>query len=83
VWYAEAQQLPMESNTRSFAKAVSYRLLGSAVTAIIVLLWTGRPGISFGIGLFDMVAKIGLYFLHERAWNHINFGRPKPPEYEI
>jgi uncharacterized membrane protein len=73
----------MESNTRSLAKAVSYRLMGSAVTAVIVLFWTGKWGISAGIGLLDMVAKIGLYFLHERAWNHIPFGRPKPPEYEI
>ena len=73
----------MESNTRSLAKAVSYRLLGSAVTAVIVLAWTGRLALSAGIGVLDMVAKIGLYFLHERLWNHINFGRPKPPEYEI
>jgi len=73
----------MESNTRSLAKAVSYRLLGSATTALIVLLWTGKPGISIGAGVLDMLAKIGLYFLHERIWNHISFGRPKPPEYEI
>jgi uncharacterized membrane protein len=73
----------MESNTRSLAKAVSYRLLGSAATAGIVLALTGKPAISVGVGLFDMLAKIGLYFLHERLWNHINFGRPKPPEYEI
>jgi uncharacterized membrane protein len=30
-----------------------------------------------------MVLKIGLYFLHERLWNHISFGRSKRPEYEI
>lgn len=73
----------METHSRSLAKAVSYRLLGSATTAVIVLVWTGRPALSVGVGVFDMVAKIGLYFLHERIWNHINFGRPKPPEYEI
>jgi adenylylsulfate kinase len=73
----------MESNTRSLAKAVSYRVLGSAVTALVVLIWTGRWGLSAGIGALDMLAKIGLYFLHERIWNHISFGRPKPPEYEI
>ena len=34
--------------------------------------------------LLDMVAKIGVYFVHERVWNHINFGRTtKAPEYEI
>ena len=51
--------------------------------SFIVLVWTGKPGLSFGVGLLDMLAKIGLYFLHERIWNHISFGRPKPPEYEI
>jgi uncharacterized membrane protein len=30
-----------------------------------------------------MLSKIALYFLHERLWNHIPYGRPKPPEYEI
>ena len=73
----------MESNTRSLAKAVSYRLLGSVTTGIVVFLWTGRPAISLGVGALDMIAKVGLYFLHERIWNHISFGRPKPPEYEI
>ena len=73
----------MESHTRSLAKAVSYRLLGSAATALIVLGFTGKPAISVGVGALDMVVKIGLYFLHERLWNHISFGRPKPPEYEI
>jgi uncharacterized membrane protein len=73
----------MESTTRSLAKAISYRLLGSAVTALIIMAWTGRIALSAGIGALDMVAKIGLYFLHERMWNHITFGRPKRPEYEI
>ena len=73
----------MESHTRSLAKAVSYRLLGSATTGMVVFLWTGKPAISLGVGALDMIAKIGLYFLHERIWNHISFGRPKRPEYEI
>jgi adenylylsulfate kinase len=73
----------MESNTRSLAKAVSYRLLGSVTTGVVVFLWTGKPAISLGVGALDMIAKVGLYFLHERIWNHISFGRPKPPEYEI
>ena len=73
----------METHTRSLAKAVSYRILGSASTALIFYVLTGRPALSLGAGALDMVAKIGLYFLHERLWNHINFGRAKPPEYEI
>jgi uncharacterized membrane protein len=73
----------MDSTSRSLAKAVSYRVLGSAVTALIVLLFSGSLRVSLGVGALDMLSKIALYFLHERLWNYIPYGRPKPPEYEI
>ena len=74
----------MESHSRSIAKAISYRILGSASTAIIFYLLTGKGTLSLGAGLLDMVVKIGVYFLHERLWDRINFGRStKAPEYEI
>jgi uncharacterized membrane protein len=73
----------MESNTRSIAKAISYRLLGSISTALIVFGFSGNAKVSLGVGAADMVAKIVLYYLHERIWNHISFGRQRPPEYEI
>ena len=73
----------MESKYRSLAKAISYRVLGSATTGLIAFILTGKPVVSGGIALLDMVTKIGLYFLHERIWEHISFGRAKPPEYEI
>jgi adenylylsulfate kinase len=72
-----------ETNSRSIAKAITYRTLGSASTALIVFFFSHSLTWSVGAGLIDSVVKIGLYFLHERIWNHIDFGRPKPPEYEI
>ena len=74
----------VESHYRSIAKAVSYRILGSSVTALIFFVLTGKGSLSLGAGALDMVLKIGAYFVHERIWNHINFGRTtKAPEYEI
>jgi uncharacterized membrane protein len=73
----------MESSSRSLAKAVSYRVLGSTGTALVVLLLSGNLKISLGAGALDMLVKIALYFLHERIWNYIPYGRPKRPEYEI
>ena len=73
----------MESNTRSIAKAVSYRVLGSLSTALIVFVFSGDMKVSAGVGVLDMVVKMALYYLHERLWNHIPFGRQRPPEYEI
>ena len=73
-----------ESHSRSIVKAISYRILGSAVTALIFYVLTDKASLSLGAGLLDMVLKIGVYFIHERIWNHINYGRTtKAPEYEI
>ncbi|MBI3279442.1 MAG: DUF2061 domain-containing protein [Acidobacteria bacterium] len=73
----------MESSSRSIAKAVSYRLFGSLSTAGIFYVLSGDARLSLGAGALDAVAKLFLYFLHERLWNYISFGRQKPPEYEI
>jgi adenylylsulfate kinase len=74
----------MDTRARSIAKAVSYRLAGSATTGFIVFVFGGHSvALSAGAGAMDMVLKIGLYFLHERLWDHIDFGRSKRPEYEI
>jgi adenylylsulfate kinase len=70
----------MDSRARSIAKAVT----GSAATGLIVFFFGGHNmALSAGAGAVDMVVKIGLYFLHERMWDHIEFGRKKVPEYEI
>lgn len=73
----------MDSHARSIAKALSYRVLGSLSTAGLVYLFTGNVKASLGAGAADSVVKIVLYFLHERVWNYIPYGRPKAPEYEI
>ncbi len=77
----------MESTARSIAKAITYRVFGSASTALIVFFFTKNTTASLGAGAADSVIKIGLYFVHERVWQHVPFGRPKAnppaPEYEI
>jgi adenylylsulfate kinase len=73
----------MESTSRSIAKAISYRLLGSATTGLIMYVLTNRVTLSLIGSAMDVVLKIGAYFVHERIWNHISLGRNKPPEYQI
>jgi adenylylsulfate kinase len=74
----------VESHSRSLVKAVTYRVFGSATTAGIVFFYSGSAKVAGGAGLIDAVSKIVLYFLHERAWHYIPFGREKAePEYEI
>jgi len=76
----------MESNSRSVAKAVTYRVLGSCSTAAIFLVLTGSVKLSLGAGALDVVVKMAAYFVHERIWNLIPYGRERrvpAPEYEI
>jgi len=65
----------METRTRSIAKAASYRVLGSVVTSLIVLALTGKSELSLSVGALDMILKVSAYFVHERIWDRIDFGR--------
>jgi uncharacterized membrane protein len=61
----------METKILSLIKAISYRILGSMVTFIGCYVFTGKWSISLGVSIFDFAAKIVLYYIHERIWEHI------------
>ena len=64
-----------ETNTRSVAKAVSYRLFGSLTTFAIAFALTGDPIVSSAVGIADLIAKAVLFYVHERIWNRVNWGK--------
>jgi len=65
---------------RSLVKAVSWRFTGSLDTMIISFLITGSPKWALTISGVELFTKIGLYFLHERVWEAIPFGRIREPK---
>ncbi len=69
---------------RSILKAVSYRFAGTCFTFTAAYLFTGKFIIAASIGGVEAISKILLYYLHERLWDRIRFGKePERPEYEI
>jgi uncharacterized membrane protein len=64
-----------EAHTRSFINAVSWRASGSSDTFVISLFVTGKIGLAGTIASVEVVTKIVLYYLHERAWAIIPWGR--------
>lgn len=52
----------------SVMKAVSWRIIGTLDTIVISFIFTGQIKIALSIGGFEVVTKMALYFLHERAW---------------
>ncbi len=63
------------TKTRSFFKTLTWRAIATLVTVILVYAFTGKLSISLGVGALEISSKIVLYYLHERAWNRIKFGR--------
>jgi uncharacterized membrane protein len=64
-----------EAHLRSFAKAVSWRFVGSLDTFILSFLITGNAIWAVSIASAEAVTKITLFYLHERAWRLIPWGR--------
>ncbi|WP_256753734.1 DUF2061 domain-containing protein [Mesorhizobium sp. Mes31] len=68
----------MDTHSRSFAKALSWRVTGTIDTMIISLVVTGSLKLAATIGLTEVVTKSLLYYFHERAWLKIPYGRKTP-----
>jgi uncharacterized membrane protein len=65
----------LEKPIRSVAKALSWRLIGTADTLVVSYLITGAIGLATSIAFVDFLTKLLLYFFHERIWNHIKWGK--------
>ena len=64
-----------EAHGRSIAKAVSWRITGTIDTFIISFFVTGKVSIAGTIAAVEVVTKILIYYLHERVWATIPWGR--------
>ena len=58
----------MVSYKRHFAKTISWRIIGTIDTIVLSGIITGSWGTGLAIGGVEVITKMVLYFLHERAW---------------
>jgi sulfate adenylyltransferase large subunit len=64
-----------ESRARSAVKAVTWRATGSLDTFMLTALITRNLHIAGGVALAEVVTKTVLYYVHERAWTLVPWGR--------
>ena len=64
-----------ESHTRSILKAISCRTLGTLDTFAISWFMTGKASLAGSIAGLEIVTKIAWYYVHERVWAVVPFGR--------
>tara|TARA_Y100001963_G_scaffold126379_1_gene178812 strand:+ start:275 stop:487 length:213 start_codon:yes stop_codon:yes gene_type:complete len=65
----------MVSKKRHILKTISWRLLGTLDTAAISILITSSWKFGLAISGIEILTKMILYYLHERAWyKYSNYG---------
>jgi len=64
-----------ESRSRSTAKAATWRILASLTTMSLAWIFTKDLRIVLSIGGFEIIAKMIIYYFHERAWDKVMWGR--------
>lgn len=64
-----------EKHSRSIVKTISWRITATVTTVLLVWGFTGQLAAAFVVGGIEVFLKMFLYYLHERTWNKITFGR--------
>ena len=64
-----------DTNKRSIVKTISWRITGSTAAVLIAYGVTGSISVSSTIGILHLIINTFLYWVHERLWNKIEWGR--------
>lgn len=63
------------SHIRSITKGVSWRIFGTIDTILISWIYSGNPLGALKIGFSEIITKILLFYIHERIWAAVKWGR--------
>jgi uncharacterized membrane protein len=63
------------TKTRSFVKALSYRIWGTLSSVAVAYAITKNASLSITIAFWETIVKIFIYYAHERGWNYVQWGR--------
>ena len=58
----------MVSKNRHILKTLTWRVIGTIDTIVLSWIITGSLTLGFSIGGVEVITKMVLYYLHERAW---------------
>ena len=64
-----------DSALRSLAKTISWRITGSGATFTISYAVSGNFVIAGSIAIAQLISNTVLYFVHERVWNKVKWGK--------
>tara|TARA_B100000795_G_scaffold155486_1_gene116647 strand:- start:634 stop:840 length:207 start_codon:yes stop_codon:yes gene_type:complete len=67
--------MSVELKKRTIVKTMTWRVTASLTTFLIAWMLTGDILIGASIGSIEAIAKIFLYYFHERIWNNVSWAK--------
>ncbi len=64
-----------EKHKRSIAKAITFRIMVMFSDFVIITTITHSYNIAIGIIIFSNIGSTIFYYIHERIWDKISWGR--------
>lgn len=64
-----------ETVNRSLIKTLSWRVTGSVSTFLISYLISNDFTVAGSIAIIQVIVNTLLYYIHERSWNLVNWGK--------
>ena len=74
VWYSYNWKKRNRNRKRHLSKTISWRMIGTLDTLLLSWVFTGSPLTGVKIITGELITKMLLYYLHERAWYASNWG---------
>ena len=63
-----------ETRARSLVKSLSWRVIATLTTIALVWGFTGQVHIALAVGGVEVLAKLVIFYFHERAWATVSWG---------
>ena len=65
--------MSLDTQKRTMVKTITWRITASLTTFLIAWILTGDILVGASIGSIEAIAKIFLYYFHERIWTNISW----------
>ena len=65
--------MSVDTKKRTMAKTITWRITASLTSFLIAWMLTGDVLVGASIGSIEAIAKIFLYYFHERIWTNISW----------
>jgi len=63
-----------ERRVRTIAKTISWRVIATVSTMLIVYVYTRELALMLGVGVIEITFKLILFYTHERLWSNSRWG---------